>query len=303
MSRRTIQSDAERLLRLRRTGPRTPDSGLRPPRLPGFTLIEMLVVVSIIVLVVAITFPLLGAMSASVRGDSGLNTIHVAVASARAYATRDVGGQLAATGGRYSGTAIIFTPTNEMRIVENTVDSGPTFDQNGYESIPGRDYVLLSDDLGVVGIARGGVTATEVFLLTPPFAVRFDQHGQLIAGRDLLTRAHSVFYDSDYDGSIDVNSDRSDLAPYDPDDWDPKSPNEPNVPVDVDNGYYQPFDRLDAVIGVVLYNKKELRAAGHDLEPGAGDALDLAAHQWLLRDGNGTTVFFGRYSGAAMAND
>ena len=270
----------------------------------GFTLIEMLVVVSIIVLVVAIVSPLIGALSEGLISDSGLNTVQVAVKSARAYATREKNGpSFAMDGGQFSGTAIIFTPANELRIVANAYDRSSLpflFDYNVYENIEGRDYVPLSEDLGVVGIARNA--ATEVILLTPPFAVRFDQHGQLIAARD-SNDTGAVFYDRDYDGNIDTTRDRVhwEVDPYNPDAWDPNAPiqSPPVVPVHTDKGYHLPFERLDAVIGVVLYDEEELRNAGHNLQSVVGvGVLNDPARQWILE--SGTTVFFSRHSGAAM---
>ncbi len=98
----------------------------------GFTLIEMLIVVSITAIVLAMSFPMIGAMKRDVTATAGVNTVAVAVASARRYASAPhdflddlvpddpadsdtLGSQL----GVYSGVAAIFTPAGEIRLARN----------------------------------------------------------------------------------------------------------------------------------------------------------------------------------------
>jgi len=280
-------------------------------RIRAFTLVELLTVIAIMAVVAAITIPMLGAIIQSTQSTTGINTVHVAVTAARAYAIRDRNGPFAQVNGQYSGTAIIFTPANEMRLVENVpfarysggyLEAQPE-SYNGYEDIPGRDYLRLPSNLGVVGLARND--QQEPLLLTPPFAIRFNEDGHLIAARD-SSEDRSVFYDRNYDGVIAITRDRDAVASYTPDAWDPNSPAHPNVDTDPTLGrYHLPFDRLDAVIGAVLYSKKDFRAATNTSgQPftlagsGSGNPLNSEAAGWILE--NGTPMFFSRYSGAAV---
>jgi len=159
----------------------------------GFSLIEMLVVVSIIAIVMALSFPMIGAMRRDSSVSAGINTIAVAGASIRRYATEDISfpgdllpdnpaipATLGSQGGLYSGAAAIFTPAGEIRLTKNDAGAtsldysppvlqllerhGPRFgdpqgantpsrELNGFEDIP-IDYILLPSDTGVVGINR-----------------------------------------------------------------------------------------------------------------------------------------------------
>ena len=281
----------------------------------GFTLVEMLVVISIIALVAGIAVPLFGALSGAVRSGGGVNTVKAAVTAARAYATRDLNGPFTLVGGQYSGTAIIFTPANELRLVENTpfAQTGgaprlylerpmPSYPlgRNGYADIAGRDYIKLPRDNGVVGIARN--TTGDVILLTPPFAIHFDQRGALLAAQP-SSEDKVVFYDGDRDGAFEVSIRRT--AGYDPDVWNP-DPRYGSAPVatDPDGRYDLPFERIESVIGVIVYSDKDFRAAntgGSPLQAGAagGSPLNSTAAAWILD--NGKPVFFSRYSGGAVS--
>jgi len=159
----------------------------------GFSLIELLVVVSIVSIVLALSFPMISAMRRDTSVSNGVNTVAVAVASIRRYATKNVafpsdllpdnpaipqtlGGQ----GGLYSGAAAIFTPAGEIRLTRNDAGaiskdlpastgtllerSGPTDgdvqsstmprnELNGFRDLE-IDYLLLPSDTGVAGINR-----------------------------------------------------------------------------------------------------------------------------------------------------
>ena len=163
----------------------------------GFTLIEMLVVVSIMAIVLALSFPMIASMKRESSASAGVNTITVAIPSARRYATSGItfpndldnvtpGDQA----GMYSGAAAIFTPSGEIRLVSQKNSAGasstdfisgsrflerhgPSWlkDQSG-AGLPQRelngftdlaiDYVLLPSDTGVAGINRvaGGPLTT-----------------------------------------------------------------------------------------------------------------------------------------------
>ena len=154
----------------------------------AFTLIEMLVVISIITIVLVLSFPMIGAMKRDSSASSGVNTISVAIPSARRYATSDItfpndldlttpGNQA----GVYSGAAALFTPAGEIRLVSqkntanawsdfptgspllerhgpgiNDLQNGtglPTQELNGFRDLE-IDYLRLPSDTGVAGINR-----------------------------------------------------------------------------------------------------------------------------------------------------
>jgi len=212
----------------------------------GFTLIELLVVISIISIVLALSFPMIADMKQSVSSSSGANTIAIAIASTRRYAT-DPANAFALTDvdptnfvssepGLYSGVAALFTPAGEIRLVKNMESAyykgggtrwylerrgpqiadgqGPGQPQrelNGFMDI-GVDYIQLGSDIGVVGITRSElVNANSApLLLPPPFAIWFDQNGYLVAtGQDITTLGNP---DNDYqfvyyDGNYDNSHD------------------------------------------------------------------------------------------------
>lgn len=174
----------------------------------GFTLIELLVVISIITIVLTLSFPMIGAMRRDTSSSSGVNTITVAIPSARRYATSDitfpndldtvtVGDQA----GVYSGAAALFTPAGEIRLISQKDAAGstssdfvsgsrlleqhgprvvdeqtgvglPLRELNGFKDL-NIDYLQLPSDTGVAGINRvsGGPIAnkdTGSPLLLPP---------------------------------------------------------------------------------------------------------------------------------------
>lgn len=284
----------------------------------GFTLMELLVAITIILVAVGLSLPLVMAFNEVARGGSGANTVHVAVSAARAYATRQMADDVSVPGASYSGVAIIFTPSGELRLVENnqqaTNDSGEYLEDlglNGYDDIPGRDYMQIPSDVGVVGVLRNAAGDAGLRLLAPPFAVRFNQFGELTIGPGDVSGANIsavVLYDRDSINGIQTNRNRlhSSISPYNPDDWDPTSPGAPIIRVDATTGrLHLPFDVMHAVVGVVLYPKKKFRAS---VDPITGQPLTLtigasygindSARNWILE--NGEIVMFGRYSGTIL---
>lgn len=168
----------------------------------------MLVVVSIITIILALSFPMIGAMRRDASTSSGVNTVAIAVSSARRYATdpkytfalTDVNPSNADNSepGLFSGVAALFTPAGEIRLVKNyelaklgpgwylerrgpiilplannDIDhkqspGQPKRELNGFQDIL-IDYVLLGSDVGVVGITRNRrVRADGAPLLLPP---------------------------------------------------------------------------------------------------------------------------------------
>ncbi len=296
--------------------------------------------VVIVIIIVAILFPGLSSLRAYAKTTSGEIAVSAAVIAARALSTRDRQGRfinIASLGdGRYSGVAMLFTPANEIRLVENNpyaVKAGVGFLElvgandslNGYTDIPDRDYVRLPQDVGAVGVSRDGTLAAPVLkLLMPPFAVRFDQNGHLVVGFTQLLTAGSggnrgfIYYNGNYDNSFDTDVGRGN--PYaspnpafvstDPRAWDPVySP----VPVDSGSGaHFLPFERIESVIGVMLFTKSEFyKIAGSGaigielILPDSKDDSQLRSGSreeslgnWILE--NGKPLFFSRQSGVTM---
>lgn len=208
---------------------------------PGFTLIEMLVVIAIISIVLAISFPMIGAMQRDTNASSAVNTISVAIPTARRYATDKISFfdvDLSTTEveqGLYSGAAALFTPAGEVRFIKNqesaearyrggylerytqgyaTQGAGlPKRELNGFEDID-IDYLILPEDAGVAGINRvSGGASNGLFvndadspplLLPPPFAVWYNQSGYLVTtGVDLIAGTHNHYQYVYYDGDYD----------------------------------------------------------------------------------------------------
>lgn len=347
--------------------PRTPRTPRSPRRRRGFTLVELIVVLSIIVIASAITFPFIGAMTSDLASSGGLNTVQAATMAARAYATRDKSNIVVgidpitsdAIAAEYSGAAALFTPANRIRLVENAgsgirlVDTGGEFIEtfyesdgivlNGFSDIVGREPIELDPNAGVVGIVRTPTAMSGDYpvrfsgentaLIPPPFAVWFSQSGGLVAGVPLpdnpggttaeqeavdRSRNRVLYYRYD-DGNIATervaagnwagsgggsqnraNPDSSLVSggTYDADAFDPASGQ-----YDAANAFDTnlnretlPFEEIEAVVGVIVYDKSDFRAAGFDWPANATTGPQMA--QWLTD--NGTAVFFSPTSGVAF---
>lgn len=273
------------------------------PTTRAFTLTELLVVMGIILITIVVGLPSLKALFTAGRVDSAAESISGTVAAARAFATRDKGFLI----GEYSGVAVIFTPANELRLAENFEDAAKNNgdkleelnpSQSGYEDIANTQFVPLPSTVGVVGIARGGSGSGDIRLFPPPFAVRFNQHGSLISGvvvsdENAASRANVVYYDGDRGGSINYNRDRT--KEPDVSAWDPTSPSWSGSNYSDTEGYLLPFEAYEAVIGVIIFDKEEWRAAGNSWADADGDGLTGAAKTWV--EANGIPLFFNRYTG------
>lgn len=288
----------------------------------GFTLAELLVVIAVMGLLLGTLSMGLGATKRMGQTEAAINTISAAVAAIRSYATQDkpdmedtrADDPVTYSGFTYSGVALIFTPAGELRLVENdqnarnssnnflespTVISGTTAYRSGYADLPGRDYIKLPRDIGVVGIARGGTGAGTLYLFTPPFALRFDENGSLISGQPTINSGFKrvVYYDGNYNNAYSTSSGRT--TGYNPDAWDPSV----STVAQTQGRYHLPFEELETVVGVVVYSKKALRDAGHNhAAAGSGSPINTTAHNWILdpNGGDGKVIFFSRHSGARM---
>ena len=272
---------------------------------------EMLMTLAIIGILTAITFPTLGLLVSTNRVEAAIDTIQVAVTASRAYATqqkvdlRDIN-PLSFGNATYSGTAILFTPAGEMRLVENdqtALDQGgyslEQSDKNGYADIRDRDYITLPRGAGIVGIVRAGA---GLQLLPPPFAVRFDAQGRLFVG-DPWSSDPYVFYDANFNGRYQQDKTRDNAFPssfnYVPAQWDPESSSyiasndtSDSPGVHPDTGRHKlPFEVVETVVGLLVYDK-------YELEGELGSIAEDTVFEWLQN--NGKALFFNRYSGTII---
>lgn len=277
----------------------------------GFTLIELLVTISIIVLLIAITFPFIALMRSGSRLQAGVNTIGMAADVARQWvepAAWEEDSTDSVTGERYSGTAAIYCPTGEIRIVSNFrnalrpngspryLEELPTsqgyYNVNGYwEDQIGFEYIKIPSGVSVVGVRKFG---GSVELVAPPFAIAFDEQGHLSYGDG----AGYIYYDGDQNGVFGLNFKRDNS--YNPADWDGKagSRNEPD-----DKALYSklPFDAIECVPSVIVYDAQAFEDAGFSLAGGGKVDLGSQAGQWLQE--NGEAIFFSPHTGVALKNE
>jgi hypothetical protein len=163
---------------------------------------------------------------------------------------------------------------------------------NGYWDLRGVDYISIPDGVGVVGISRVGNT---VRFLAPPFAIAFNEKGQMSFG-DITGR---IYYDSDGDTTYDMSDGRPNN--YDPSAWDGES-GANNADIDEDTLVRElPFEAIECVPGVVIYDSGDFATAGFDLSGGGAVTLNSAEGQWL--EANGKTLFFSPSTGVALRDE
>jgi type II secretory pathway pseudopilin PulG len=305
----------------------------RASRVPvGFTLIELIVVVSVLLIAIGILMPSMSRMTVTNRQGAAVDAINTAVTTARAYSTQgkadleDLPGldpEFATAS--YSGTAVVFTPAGEMRIVENDQTALSTGNNaleatdttstvagdhlNGYVDIAALDYIRLPKGIGVVGISRSSGAGPD--FLPPPFAIRFTEEGYLISDANLTADdPRMVYYDGNYDNQFRVSTGSGEHrgnpyngAPYDIDEWDPESSEFISTNYDaVANRYKLPYEKMEAVVGVLVYSKAAFTQAG--LNWGTSSTTDI--NGWLgVADASGRLVnakplFFSKYSGTVV---
>lgn len=346
----------------------TNNTTLRPR---GFTLPELLVVISIIILLVSVALPGIKGMVTSQRVNSAIDAISSVVRTARAESL--IAPEM--INSDYAGTAVLFTPQNEMRIVKHQ-DSTRFVDSNSqqlkgvfhaYKDLPNAPSVTLAKEVGVIGITRS--STGPVLLLAPPFAIHFNRSGNQVAtaysasaqDKGLVSETNAlvedlIFYNGNYDrNTLQASTSTLPLdkiaatflnnraavqfhrnkpmngGEYNPDKWFPHDPDyamnamdgdedvlqpgklfitrpKPNWPKNVNEGKYKlPFEAIEAVMGIIVYNRQELRKTNIALDAsGVEGGLDTNARKWLLGDGtsdntgNGQTIFFNHYTGAGI---
>ena len=302
----------------------------------GFTLMELLVVIVIIVLLLSVSIPGITGIVRSQRVKSAVDAISSVVRAARAESSIPPEFRT----GDFGGAAVIFTPGGELRIVKH-FDSLNFVGQDGqrleskYKAYQdaGQNYTTLNADVGIVGISRVNAEQKPT-LLAPPFAVRYNRHGNQISGGDPVRDADAlVYYNGNYDRTNHpetrkladrIQIERSRQQPggggaYNPERWDPSTDayieDAKDGPETLDQAgrllsttgnhpmegrVKLPFDRYESVVGLLVYDKKDLKRTRQlSLKSTGGlGQLDDATTEWLLE--NGQVIFFNRYTGAAV---
>ncbi len=265
----------------------------------GFTLTELLVVIGIMVLLMAIGTVGYRAMFTGRRTDAAINAVSAAAGATRAFVGRD----RAFLVGQPSGVALVFTPANEIRITENVWYARNTSDhyledsdRNGYADIRDMPYFEIPKGVGFVAIMRNTPGAARFY--APPFAVRFDQDGHLVSGQN---DHRLVYYDGNYNDNWQTSSTRPadyDPAPYNPDE-DAAYNNGELIHWHEDEGKMElPFEELETVVGVMVFDRIALKGDGHDLLAASGGVVNPGAADWIRE--NGAAIFFNRYTGAVV---
>jgi len=281
-------------------------------RAAAFTLAELMVVVTVIVLLLTIIVPSVSNMLGSGRITAARDLMGSVAASARSVARL----KPPFSKGEYAGSAIVVTAT-DLRVAKNInpasakdgSSTGPELNSDyfAYRDADNYDYVQIPEGVGVIGISRGGsIGSGKLKLLSPPFTIRFNPSGAMFVINNNSDPATRVLYDGDYNGGYSPNKDR-DSTTFDPDEYDPESS------VFKTSNYASggqehdllklPIEALDSVAGVILYDKK----AFNDSFPNGLVKLfettsTFAANtegKWLMD--NGTIIFFNRYSGAVIS--
>lgn len=333
---------------------------------PAFTLIELLVAISIISLLVGISFPILSKLNDYGRGKAGVTTVSVAVNAARMYSQRmptkysadhTASGFPYPVGADYSGTAALFTPAHEIRLVVNdqaatdtglhdstnwqrarlewggrTVSNTVPPKINGYTDYEPVDPIRLPDSAGILGVIRTGPGPYDLRLITPPFAVCFDQHGQIVVPPMIeisgsFPPEDFLYYDGDEDRNYETDRGRHDHRTvgnrltaehndYNHRDWsrDQAKADSPKRITD-DGKVHLPFDKIEVVGAVLLYDASkdsldrpaytnepsERFIDGVKVDPATGDPIDIPDAEWLVL--NGTMINFSRQTGLALSGE
>ena len=298
------------------------------PRRGGFTIVELLAVITILAILGGLTVPVLNRVitsSSETMADSALTT---AVSGTRNYATRYIpftngsGGRTAElSGDGYSGAALIVTPANELRLSENDELAVDTFDnrmelpdpgtpiRNAYKPIRGVDDLIFPRGVVMLGIARTG--ADELVLIPAPFAIAFNRRGELVTQDLSLTAALDnvgsvrrlkrsngyVYYDGDGSGQIDPTKnlwetpvDLSDFTREAAARLDPAPDPITGELSDFEGRREVPYELLPTVAGVAIFSEDRLPAEylGSD-EADAANGLYVPGSSRLIQIDVGNT--------------
>lgn len=273
----------------------------------GFSITELLVSISVVILLIGITYPFLSALTSGSRVQAGLNTAGMASDVARqwvqAKSWANDGSTTAPTLERYSGTAALFCPTNEIRIVLNDrnaqASSGsPPYledrgtDVNGYKDLAEVDYIRIPDGVGIAGIYRD---ASGVRFIAPPFAIAFNELGQLNYGDN----NGYIYYDGNDVNNYEIGSTRG--AGYDPFQWRGRDGATNATPMSGSLKKQLPFEAIECVPGIVVFSLDDFDDANLSFAGGGAATLASAEGQWLKE--NGEIIFFSPHTGVALRDE
>ncbi|MEO0477518.1 MAG: hypothetical protein AAF085_16360, partial [Planctomycetota bacterium] len=275
-------------------------------RMQGFSITELMVSVGIIVLLIGISYPFLSALNRGSRVEAGLNIAGMSSDVARqwvqAVSWANDGSTAAPTLESYTGTAAIYCPTGEVRIVVNdrtaqASNGTPAFledrgrDVNGYRDLSQVEYIQIPDGVGIAGIYKDPNTSGVVTFIAPPFAVAYNELGQLYYG----DTGGYIYYDADRNTQYNTGDTR-------PNNYNPTQSNEDNASISSDGVSLElPFEAIECVPGIVIYSLNEFEAAGFDFSGGGQVTLASNEGQWL--QDNGETIFFSPHTGAALRDE
>ncbi len=263
----------------------------------GFTLVEMVVVIGIILLLIGVSLPVLGALKRDAGRSSGIDAVALGAEVARAYARSsvvDVEDSATLEVTEYGGAAAIFDNAGFFRFVRVSPvvkdGSGALLIQKSPPLRGFQDLRLergtLPSSVRVLGIAKTvtGTLATDLAegrLIPPPFAIHFDANGHIKVGVDSNDAAHQpgiVYYDHNGDAQITAADAQPLTAGGGTATWDGGR-----------GKHYLPTVEVPAVSGVrVFYN---VRSASNSYDAGE---LEAAEYRDLI---------FSRTTGAPLRND
>jgi prepilin-type N-terminal cleavage/methylation domain-containing protein len=278
----------------------------------GFSITELLVVIGIMALLVAIVFPVISVMTSSSRIEAGLNIVGMSSDVARQWVQAEAWANDASAiqpiREEYSGTAALFCPTGEIRIVINDrmaqdgsvylEDQRPA--QNGYKDLDQVEYILMPNGVGVAGIQRTGAADDAIRYIAPPFAIAYNEDGQLNYG----DANGYIYYDADADTPprYERSSTRASVSNYDPFDWRGFDDAQNADPMTPSLRKELPFEAIECVPGVVIYNKDDFKEAGFDFS-GGGEITPADTDAWEWLQENGETVFFSPHTGVMLRDE
>jgi len=235
----------------------------------GFTLVELLVVMGIIVLLMAIGVPSVTALMNSGKLSNTRQAVASAVAAARAVAVDE---SVPASGdAAFAGAAVVVKPrlNADGDLVAADLVVAAHDDEDGsnnpiYEASSRVTTLSLVTGTMAVGVFRKDTgDGSELNLLTPPFAIRFDAEGVLVTTDPDASGHQAVRYDMDGNDAISGS------------------------------------EVLPSAIGVIVFELDDLADAGYSIsEAQTLDGADDTAGAWV-RD-NGIHLMFNRYSGTVL---